>query len=527
MEEINEFNQLNLKQWLLNQCEKLGIKKPTPIQQHCIKPILEGQDCIGAAKTGSGKTFAFALPILQKLSDDPYGIFALVLTPTHELAYQIADQFSVLGQPLGVKVCVVAGGTDQLYESQRLAKRPHIVVAMPGRLSDHISGCDTFSLKKIKFLVLDEADRMLSGHFDESLKVIASALPPSPQTLLFSATLNDQIMNSKIFNISQNAFRWTNSSEVATVDTLDQRYLLCADYDREVMLVQLIREIRESTDVGNIIIFTNTKKDCQLLSITLNKIGMENVCLHGFMKQRERLAALAQFRSKTITNLIATDVASRGLDISCVDLVINHKLPKEPKEYIHRVGRTARAGRKGLAISIFRFPRDLPFLGEIEKVINTKITEYKINERAADKIFLQVSVTKREAEISLDNNDFNERAWNYRRKKWIEQGLDPDVMEQEMIKSFKKQRKERLKAQKLENEKNKALADAVQQDERFKDVPKKKQKLNKYNIFLRLVQCHSIVQLNASFSCCVVCGLERNFINAWWACQGYLEHTMQ
>lgn len=187
--------------------------------------------------------------------------------------------------------------------------------------------------------------------------------------------------------------------------------------------------------------------------MTLNSVGLENVSLHGFMRQKERVAALNKFKSNHVRTIIATDVASRGLDIPSVQLVINHRLPKMPTEYIHRVGRTARAGRKGLAISIFRFPKDLEFLAAIEEAINTKLTEHPIDrkifvadfvqgkwklifdffclsiERLVERIFMQVSVSKREAEIALDNKDIDERANNYRRKKWIEDGLDPDEME--------------------------------------------------------------------------------------------------
>lgn len=184
--------------------------------------------------------------------------------------------------------------------------------------------------------------------------------------------------------------------------------------------------------------------------MTLNSVGLENVCLHGFMRQKERVAALNKFKSNHVRTIIATDVASRGLDIPSVQLVMNHRLPKMPTEYIHRVGRTARAGRKGLAISIFRFPKDLEFLSAIEEAINTKLTEHPIDrkcflhrqsnllvksmlfifpERLVERIFMQVSVSKREAEIALDNKDFDERTHNYRRKKWIEDGLDPDEME--------------------------------------------------------------------------------------------------
>lgn len=234
--------------------------------------------------------------------------------------------------------------------------------------------------------------------------------------------------------------------------------------------------------------------------MTLNEIGYKNVCLHGYMKQRERVAALNQFKSNYVRVLIATDVASRGLDIPNVQLVLNHRLPKFPHEYIHRVGRTARAGRDGLAISIFRFPRDLEFLGRIETAINTKLTEMVIDrkwrgfgtisratykyllfpERSVERIFMQVSVTKREAEIKLDNKDFDERATNYRRKKWIEDGLDPDAMERKIKKEKDDRIKERIQnakeRRKAAAETDKEQAAKYNKDDRFKGV-----KLNAIN----------------------------------------------
>lgn len=182
--------------------------------------------------------------------------------------------------------------------------------------------------------------------------------------------------------------------------------------------------------------------------MTLNAVGIENVCLHGFMRQRERVAALNKFKSNHVRTLIATDVASRGLDIPNVQLIMNHRLPKQAKEYIHRVGRTARAGRHGLAISIFRFPRDLEFLSDIESAINTKLTEHSIDQRMVERIFMQVNVSKRECEMTLDNEDFDERAQVYRRKKWIQNGDDPDEMENKWKQQQKDKRKQRKKSEK-------------------------------------------------------------------------------
>ncbi|XP_059061046.1 probable ATP-dependent RNA helicase Dbp45A [Achroia grisella] len=438
------FPELGIKPWLIKQLHTLGIRTPTPIQKGCLSQILSGNDCIGAAKTGSGKTFAFALPVLQHLAEDPYGIFALVLTPTHELAYQIADQFSILGQPLKLRVCIVTGGSDQLEESLKLANKPHIVVAMPGRLADHITGCDTFSLRKVRFLVLDEADRLFSESFNDDLETIFNALPQRRQNLLFSATMTEDVKESKILPLNKDKLHiWRETDDQLTVSTLDQRCVVCPAYARDVYLVQTLRKYRETKPSSHIIVFTDTKKECQVLSMMLNAISMDNVCLHGFMRQKERVAALTQFRSNLKCTLVATNVAARGLDIPTVDLVINHKLPLEPKEYIHRVGRTARAGRSGMAISLIT-PYDILRLGEIEEQINTKLTEYKIDDDEAVKVFTTVSVTRREQEAQLDNEEFEQRKKNYRIKRWIQAGVDPAMMEE----GLEEMRRKRVKAAK-------------------------------------------------------------------------------
>lgn len=437
------FTELNLNSWIVAQCNSMGLKKPTPIQENCIPRILQGDDCIGCAKTGSGKTLAFALPILQKLSDDPYGIFALILTPTRELAFQIGDQFAAIGKSINLKKCVIVGGMDMVVQGLELAKKPHIVVATPGRLADHLESCDTFSLKRIKFLVLDEADRLLGGHFDEQLKTIFSALPKDKQVLLFSATMTDTL--DKVKHITSGKtfmFECKDESGIATVKELDQRYVLCPHEVRDSFLVEVIRTFRETNKEGSIMIFTDTCKNCQLLSIMLNEVGFNNVALHAMIKQKDRLAALTQFKSNHAKILIATDVAARGLDIPTVELVVNHVIPNVEKEYIHRVGRTARAGKGGMAISLIT-PHDIKLLHAIEDVIGTKLTEYKVDDAEIVTILTQVSVARREAEIKLDETDFYEKRLINKRKKLILEGKDPDEIEALLEKKKSRRSKKR------------------------------------------------------------------------------------
>ncbi|XP_015178808.1 PREDICTED: probable ATP-dependent RNA helicase DDX49 [Polistes dominula] len=438
--DCKSFANLNLNSWIITQCNSMGLKKPTPIQQQCIPRILAGDNCIGCAKTGSGKTLAFALPILQKLCEDPYGIFALILTPTRELAFQIADQFAAIGKSINLKTCVVVGGMDMMVQGLELSKRPHIVVATPGRLADHIESCNTFSLEKIKFLVLDEADRLLGGSFDEQLKVIFPTLSKEKKVLLFSATITDALEKAK--NLAPGkVFMWEAKDEsgIATVKELDQRYVLCSKDAIDSYLVEVVRTFRRTNETGSIMIFTDTCKNCQLLSMTLNDVGFPNVALHAMIKQKERLAALNKFKSNHIKILIATNVAARGLDISAVELVINHTIPNVPKEYIHRVGRTARAGKGGMAISLIT-PYDIKLLHAIEDVIGTKLIEYKIDDKEVVTILTQVSVAKREAEIKLDEADFYEKKIINKRKQLILEGKDPDEVDL-LLKEHKKRRK--------------------------------------------------------------------------------------
>ncbi|NXG82616.1 DDX49 helicase, partial [Stercorarius parasiticus] len=423
-----EFRALGLSSWLAEQARQVGLNRPTPVQAACIPPVLQGRDCLGCAKTGSGKTAAFVLPVLQVLSEDPYGIFCLVLTPTRygvspgepgpegtvaaarsrfsfllpgrELAYQIAEQFRVLGKPLGLKDCVVVGGLDMVAQALELSRKPHVVIATPGRLADHLRSSNTFSLKKIKFLILDEADRLLEqgcADFTPDLEVILEALPARRQTLLFSATLTDTLKELKGL-ASNRPFFWEAVSEVRTVDQLDQRYLLVPEAIKDAYLVHLIQTFQDEHEDWSIIIFTKTCKDCQVLNMMLRKYSFPSVALHSMMKQRQRFAALAKFKSSIFKILIATDVAARGLDIPTVQVVINHNTPGLPKIYIHRVGRTARAGRKGIAITLVT-QYDIHLVHAIEDEIKLKLQEFSVEEQFVLDIVTQVNVTRRQCEI--------------------------------------------------------------------------------------------------------------------------------
>ncbi|XP_030073184.1 putative ATP-dependent RNA helicase DDX49 isoform X1 [Microcaecilia unicolor] len=444
------FAALGLSPWLREQCAQLGISRPTPVQESCIPVILNGQDCMGCAKTGSGKTAAFVLPILQKLSEDPYGIFCLVMTPTRELAYQIAEQFRVLGKPLGLKDCIIVGGMDMVTQALELSRKPHIVVATPGRLADHIRSSDTFSIKKIKFLVLDEADRLLEQgctDFTKDLEVILGAIPAQRQTLLFSATLTDTLQQLKTIAMNK-PFFWESSSEVRTVDELDQRYILVPEKVKDAYLVHLIQKFQDEHEDWSIIIFTSTCKTCQILNMMLREFNFPSVALHSMMKQKQRFATLAKFKSSIFKILIATDVAARGLDIPTVQVVINHNTPGLPKLYVHRVGRTARAGRHGIAITLVT-QYDIHLVHTIEQQIKIKLKDFAVEESEVLKILTQVNVTRRECEIKLESTDFDEKREKNKRKQLILDGKDPDLeakrkAELEKIKRQKRKFKDQI-----------------------------------------------------------------------------------
>ncbi|MEE6487870.1 hypothetical protein FKM82_015066 [Ascaphus truei] len=370
--------------------------------------------------------------------------------PAGELAYQIAEQFRVLGRPLGLKDCIVVGGMDMIAQALELSRKPHIVIATPGRLADHIRSSNTFSMKKIRFLVLDEADRLLEQgctDFTKDLEVILGAVPAQRQTLLFSATLTDTLHELKGIAMNKPYF-WESTSEVRTVEELDQKYILVPEKVKDAYLVHLIQKFQDEHEDWCIMIFTNTCKNCQILNMMLREFNFPCVALHSMMKQKQRFAALSKFKSSAFKILIATDVAARGLDIPAVQVVINHNTPGLPKIYIHRVGRTARAGRSGMAITLVT-QYDIHLVQAVEEQINMKLQEFAVKESEVLRILTQVNVTRRECEIKLECADFDEKKEINKRKQLILEGKDPDLeakrkAELEKIKKQKKKFKDRI-----------------------------------------------------------------------------------
>ncbi|KAI0928624.1 ribosomal RNA processing protein [Taiwanofungus camphoratus] len=361
------FKSLGLIDPLLGALDQLQFTTPTEIQAEVLPHALQGRDIIGVASTGSGKTAAFALPILQKLWEEPKGLFACVMAPTRELAYQISQQFEGLGSAIGVRCATIVGGMDMMSQAVALAKRPHIVVATPGRLNDHLENTKGFSLRGLRFLVLDEADRLLDMDFGPVIDKILKVIPKERTTYLFSATMTTKVAKLQRASLS-NPIRIEVSEKYSTVSTLLQYYLFIPLVQKDVHLIYLANTLAQNS----IIIFTRTVHDAQRLSIMLRTLGFPAVPLHGQLSQSARLGALGKFKSGGRKVLVATDVASRGLDIPHVDVVINYDIPTHSKDYIHRVGRTARAGRSGKSVTLVT-QYDVELIQRIETTIGKKM----------------------------------------------------------------------------------------------------------------------------------------------------------
>ena len=341
------FTALGLAPVLCEATAALKWTKPSEIQEQSIPYALEGRDIIGLAETGSGKTGAFCLPILHALLVKPQRLYALILTPTRELALQIGEQVDALGSGIGVSTCVLVGGIDMIHQSIALAKKPHVIVATPGRLLDHLENTRGFNLRSLGQLVLDEADRMLSMDFEEEINKILYILPSDGRrTSLFSAT-----MTSKVNKLQRASLVDPVKVEVSdvfqTVTTLVAQYVFCPAKYKDCYLVYIMNELAGQSAI----IFASTHNHVKMTTLILRNLGFAVTCLHGGMTQQHRMGALNKFKAGSKNILVATDVASRGLDIPSVDLVVNFDVPDRGKDYVHRVGRTARAGRSGRAIT--------------------------------------------------------------------------------------------------------------------------------------------------------------------------------
>ena len=343
----NSFSSLSLSEELISNLDSLGYKEMTPVQAESLPAILEEKDLIVQAKTGSGKTAAFGLGLLQKINPKFFGLQALVLCPTRELADQVAKEIRQLARCIpNIKLVVLCGGTPLGPQADSLAHGAHIAVGTPGRIQDHLSR-QTLDIGSLDTLVLDEADRMLDmGFQDEILKIIGNT-PESRQTLMFSATYPNAI--KKMANKIQRKSQMIKVDVEHEADVIEQLFYLTNVYQRKETLLALL----DHHNLESTVVFCHTKIQCDEVGEFLRDSNVDALVLHGDLEQRDRDQVLVRFSNKSCPVLVATDVAARGLDIKSLQAVINYELPHDPEIYVHRIGRTGRAGEKGLALSLY------------------------------------------------------------------------------------------------------------------------------------------------------------------------------
>jgi ATP-dependent RNA helicase RhlE len=372
------FAKLRLIEPLLRAVRSEGYTIPTEIQTQAIPHVLEGRDLQGCAQTGTGKTAAFALPILQLLAGRPAPkpknrnggpdrpIRAMVLTPTRELAAQIGDSFRVYGQHTGLRQTVVFGGVSQVPQSRALHQGVDILVATPGRLLDLLQQ-KLLSLGEVEILVLDETDRMLDMGFIRDVQRIMAYLPERRQTLLFSATMPSEIQGlaNKILNDPVDVRALSESMEAETVEQV-------VYFVDSASKVALLRQLFKSENISRALVFTRTKHRADRVARQLDRAGIRADAMHSNKSQNARMRTLANFKSGKTQCLVASDIAARGLDVDDISHVINFDLPDDPKTYVHRIGRTGRAGAEGKAIS-FCSPDQRPELADVERLLEKRI----------------------------------------------------------------------------------------------------------------------------------------------------------
>ena len=366
------FNDLKLSAPLLKAVSEAGYETPSPIQASAIPPVLEGRDLMGCAQTGTGKTAAFALPMLDRLTANAPrrkgAIRALILTPTRELALQIGESFDAYGKYLKLRSTVIFGGVGQAPQVEALKKGVDILIACPGRLNDLI-GQGFIDLSDLEIFVLDEADRMLDMGFVHDVKKVIAKLPGERQNLMFSATMPTEIEHLAAGILRKPAFVKVDPVS-STVDRIQQSLYHVEKGNKKFLLPWLIKNLQPP--VVNALVFSRTKHGADKIAKDLTKQGIPAAAIHGNKSQTARQRALTNFKDHTTRVLIATDIAARGIDVGHLTHVINYELPNVPETYVHRIGRTGRAGREGVAFS-FCDAEEVPLLKDIQKLIGKEV----------------------------------------------------------------------------------------------------------------------------------------------------------
>lgn len=366
------FEQLELIEPIRKALQQEGYSIPTPIQAEAIPVVLDGCDLLGCAQTGTGKTAAFSIPIIQNLQEQLQsgrkpGIKALILTPTRELAIQIGESFTAYGRYTKVRHTVIFGGVGQKPQTDAIERGVDVLVATPGRLLDLISQ-GFIRLDTLDYFVLDEADRMLDMGFIHDIKRILPLLPKRRQSLFFSATMPPEI-EKLAGTILHNPEKVEVTPVSSTVDTIEQNLYFVEKAEK----INLLKRLLEDSSLESVLVFTRTKYGADKVARVLNKAGVGAEAIHGDKGQNARQRALSNFKDHTTRVLIATDIAARGIDVDHLSHVINYELPNVPETYVHRIGRTGRAGRSGVAFS-FCDAEEVPYLKDIQKLIGKEIS---------------------------------------------------------------------------------------------------------------------------------------------------------
>ncbi len=403
------FNNLQLIEPVLQALSKEGYTNPTPIQQKSIPVILQQRDLLGCAQTGTGKTAAFVIPILQLMhqqqsKQSQHRIKALILTPTRELAIQIGESIQAYGRFLPLRHQVIFGGVSQHSQVQNIRRGVDILVATPGRLLDLMQQ-GHISLRDIQFFVLDEADRMLDMGFVHDVKRIIAKLPVKRQTLFFSATMPDEI--KKLADILlTDPVKVEVTPPASTVDLIQQSLYLVDKQSKQSLLIHLLQD----KSIETVLVFTQMKHAADKLARSLNQSGIRTEAIHGNKSQNARQAALANFKNKQTRVLVATDIAARGIDIDELTHVVNYELPNVPETYVHRIGRTGRAGASGVAIS-FCDRSEKDFLRDVEKLIRKMIPVVKEHPFIASSITTNLITRKPSATVKSYRNTGESRRY--------------------------------------------------------------------------------------------------------------------
>jgi len=393
------FSDFGLSSEVLQAISNMGFEEPTPIQEKAIPIIMQGRDIIGQAQTGTGKTMAFGIPIIERIDPRKFSVQSIILTPTRELAIQVAEEINKIGRSRRVFAFPIYGGSSIERQIKILRKGLHVVVGTPGRVIDHLNR-KTLTLNEVKIAVLDEADEMLDMGFIDDITTILNKVPKERQTLLFSATMPGEIINiSKRYMVSPE--KVIISSTILTTPKIDQIFYELRESEKLDALSRLI----DAEDSDLFLVFCHTKREVDEVSSNLKNRGYEAEAIHGDFSQSQRESVMRRFKGGMIDVLVATDVAARGIDISNISHVVNYSIPQNPEAYVHRIGRTGRAGREGVAIT-FVTPREERQLRLIQSFAKTKIKRGKLP-TLTDVLNARIAVLKDRMQEFIDDKKFD------------------------------------------------------------------------------------------------------------------------